>query len=35
MDNDEYLEITPHHVRLRKQILNEGERGKAAKFQQM
>ncbi len=31
MHDDEYLEITPHHVRLRKQILNESDRNKVAK----
>jgi len=31
MHDDEYLEITPHHVRLRKQILQAGLRTKAAK----
>ena len=31
MHDDEYLEITPHHVRLRKQILNESDRNKASK----
>jgi GTP-binding protein len=30
MHDDEYLEITPHHVRLRKQILKESDRTKAA-----
>jgi len=29
MNDDEYLEITPHHVRLRKQYLTEAERVKA------
>lgn len=29
MGDDEYLEITPNHVRLRKQHLKESERGKA------
>ncbi len=29
MADDEYLEITPHNVRLRKQYLNENERAKA------
>ncbi len=28
MNEDEYLEITPKSVRLRKQILNEGMRAK-------
>lgn len=31
MHDDEYLEITPNHVRLRKQILKENERAKASK----
>lgn len=31
INEDEYCEITPEHVRLRKQILNTGEREKAAK----
>ena len=31
MADDEYLEITPHHVRLRKQALKEVERKRAAK----
>ena len=31
MHEDEYLEITPLNVRLRKQILKEGDRTKAAK----
>jgi GTP-binding protein len=29
MSEDEYLEITPESVRLRKQFLNESERAKA------
>ncbi len=29
IDNDEYLEITPENVRVRKQFLNENERNKA------
>jgi len=29
MGDDEYLEVTPHDVRLRKQYLTESERGKA------
>ncbi len=28
MANDEYLEVTPQSVRLRKQILKEGDRSK-------
>ena len=28
MSDDEYLEITPHNIRLRKQVLNEGMRKK-------
>ncbi|SJZ64108.1 GTP-binding protein [Pilibacter termitis] len=31
MADDEYLEVTPESIRLRKQILNKGEREKAAK----
>ncbi len=31
MDEDEYCEITPESIRLRKQILNKSEREKAAK----
>ena len=31
MHDDEYLEITPHNVRLRKQILKETERNKVSK----
>lgn len=31
MSGDEYLEITPHNVRLRKQFLTKGERVKASK----
>jgi GTP-binding protein len=31
MQRDEYLEITPKSTRLRKQLLNEGERLRAAK----
>jgi GTP-binding protein len=31
MNEDEYLEITPHHVRLRKQFLTENERVKASR----
>ncbi|AMW98299.1 translational GTPase TypA [Rummeliibacillus stabekisii] len=31
LDDDEYLEITPESIRLRKQILNKNEREKAAK----
>lgn len=30
---DEYLEITPHNVRLRKQLLKEADRAKASKQQ--
>ncbi|AYW48702.1 translational GTPase TypA [Tetragenococcus osmophilus] len=33
INEDEYCEITPESVRLRKQILNTNERGKAAKKQ--
>ena len=29
MTDDEYLEVTPHSVRLRKQFLTEQERAKA------
>ncbi|AMA62009.1 MAG: translational GTPase TypA [Kurthia gibsonii] len=31
LDEDEYLEVTPESIRLRKQILNKNEREKAAK----
>lgn len=31
MDDDEYCEVTPESIRLRKQILNKAEREKAAK----
>ncbi len=31
MSDDEYLEITPNNVRIRKQILREGDRNKARK----
>ena len=31
MSNDEYLEITPNHVRLRKQLLTENERVRAGR----
>ncbi|WP_270310418.1 translational GTPase TypA [Weissella cibaria] len=31
LDDDEYAEVTPEHVRIRKQILVTGEREKAAK----
>ncbi|SFH60735.1 translational GTPase TypA [Pisciglobus halotolerans] len=31
LGDDEYCEITPEHVRLRKQVLNKGEREKASK----
>ena len=31
LDDDEYLEVTPESIRLRKQILNKNEREKAAK----
>ncbi len=31
MDEDEYCEVTPESIRLRKSILNESERAKAAK----
>ncbi|MEB7388943.1 translational GTPase TypA [Aerococcus viridans] len=31
MDEDEYCEVTPESIRLRKSILNEAERAKAAK----
>lgn len=33
LDDDEYLEVTPESIRLRKQILNKNEREKAAKKQ--
>ena len=29
IQKDEYVEVTPHYLRLRKIILNEGERRKA------
>ena len=29
INDDEYLEVTPHSVRLRKQFLKEGDRVKA------
>ncbi|WP_353990244.1 translational GTPase TypA [Pediococcus argentinicus] len=35
INEDEYCEITPEHVRLRKQILNTNEREKAAKRRKM
>ena len=31
LDDDEYLEVTPESIRLRKQILNKNEREKSAK----
>lgn len=31
LDDDEYMEVTPKSIRLRKQILNKAERDKAAK----
>ncbi len=31
MNNDEYLEITPNHIRLRKEFLTENERKRSAK----
>ena len=31
LNDDEYCEITPETIRLRKQILNKSEREKAAK----
>jgi len=31
LDDDEYAEVTPEHVRIRKQILVTAEREKAAK----
>ncbi|EKD70347.1 MAG: hypothetical protein ACD_46C00562G0001, partial [uncultured bacterium] len=31
MANDEYLEITPESVRLRKQFLSEGDRVRASR----
>lgn len=33
LDDDEYLEVTPESIRLRKQILNKNEREKSAKKQ--
>jgi GTP-binding protein len=35
LNEDEYCEITPEHIRLRKQILNTNEREKAAKKRKM
>jgi GTP-binding protein len=31
INNDEYLEVTPHSVRLRKQFLTENDRIKATR----
>ncbi|KAA5572981.1 translational GTPase TypA, partial [Acinetobacter baumannii] len=31
LDDDEYLEVTPESIRLRKQILNKNEREKVSK----
>ena len=31
LNDDEYLEVTPESIRLRKQILDKNEREKAAK----
>ncbi len=31
LNDDEYCEVTPENIRLRKKILNTGERQKAAK----
>ena len=31
LDDDEYMEVTPESIRLRKQILNKAERDKANK----
>ena len=31
INNDEYVEITPHHMRLRKSLLDENDRKRAAK----
>ena len=31
LDDDEYMEVTPKSIRLRKQILNKAERDKANK----
>lgn len=31
MSDDEYCEITPENIRLRKQILDKGERDRVAK----
>jgi GTP-binding protein len=31
MSDDEYLEVTPESVRLRKQLLKEGDRTKAGR----
>ena len=35
LNEDEYCEVTPDHIRLRKQILNTNEREKAAKKRKM
>jgi GTP-binding protein len=35
LNDDEYCEITPDHIRLRKQLLNTNEREKAAKKRKM
>jgi GTP-binding protein len=35
LNDDEYCEITPEHIRIRKQILNTNEREKAAKKRKM
>ena len=31
LNDDEYMEVTPESIRLRKQTLNKNERAKAAK----
>ena len=35
LNDDEYCEVTPESIRLRKQILNKNEREKAAKKRKM
>ena len=34
LDDDEYMEVTPHTLRLRKKVLNKGERAKYEKHKQ-
>ncbi len=31
LDDDELVEVTPHHIRLRKKLLSENERKRAKK----